>query len=293
MSLPSRPDLTRLKHVARRLQRCAVAGETEALRRIHACFPDVAPQGIKLWHAQLVLAREYGSASWPTLIVRVEKRIAKRKAAASRAQARVADAAALAERWFALARSENLQELVVALAVGKARMMGARDVMQRERAHYDAFLDVLLAGTANTNARIRFECAHALDSFGDTRCREPLFRLMDDPVPRVRRIAIHALSCHACNEASCVDDRSVHKRIAQHALSDASIQVRRHAAGALGTIAAPTTVDALRAIIARDTDPGLLRAARWALSRCNAAKEAAGEVGSPNASQGIDRKLIE
>jgi HEAT repeat protein len=196
----------------------------------------------------------------------------------------VADAAALAERWFALARSENLQELVAALAVGKARMLAARDVMQRERAHYDAFLDVLLAGISNTNPRIRFECAHALDSFGDTRCREPLTRLMDDPVPRVRWIAIHALSCHACNEASCVDDPSVHARIAQRALSDASIQVRRHAAGALGMIAAPATVDALRAIIARDTDPGLLRAARWALSRCNAAKEAAGDVGSPNAS---------
>jgi hypothetical protein len=270
MSLLSRPDLGRLKRFARALQKSAASGDSAALDRLRVFFAGITPDVVKLSHAQLVIAREYRSSSWPDLVARVEKRVAKRKAADERRQARKDDAYALAERWFSLARADDIDGLVRAFAVGKCRMVTARVLMQRDTVTYEAFLDVLLRGTTHANPRIRFECAHALDTFGSARCRDALIRLMDDPVPRVRWMAMHAVSCHACNDATCVDDEALHRRIAHSALTDESIQVRRHATAALGMIGALSEIDTLRTIVANDTDPALLRAARFALAKATA-----------------------
>lgn len=130
-----------------------------------------------------------------------------------------------------------------------------------------------MSGLSHASPRIRFECAHVLDTFGDARCREPLIRLMDDPVPRVLWMAMHALSCHACNEANCADDEAVHQRIAHHALTDESIQVRRHAVVALGLTGAPFATEMLRGFIAAENDAALVRAAKWALTKCGPAAQ--------------------
>jgi hypothetical protein len=267
MSLPSRPDLGRLKRLARTLQRSAAANDPHALERLRALFPELMPDTVKLSHAQLAIAREYGSPSWPALIARVDQRITRRKAADERREARRNDALTLAAQWFELARTNDLDGLARSFAVGKSRLVAAREVMQREPDAYGVFLDALMRGTVHPNPGIRFECAHALDSFGDARCQKTLVRLIDDPVPRVRWIAMHALSCHACNDASCSIEESVHRRIAERALTDESIQVRRHATAALGMSRARAGLDAVRSILAADTDAGLLRAARYALAR--------------------------
>src|SRR5262249_45629917 len=263
--LPSRPDLGRLKRLARALERAASNGAPEALSRLRIHFADLTAADAKLAHAQLVLAREHGSPSWPALVARVKRRVARNAGLESRRRARAEDAEALAQSWFRHANTGDFGGLVASLAVAKRRMLAARALMQADQAAYDAFLDTLVRGTAHPNPRIRFECAHALDGFGDARCVEPLTRLIDDPVPRVRWIAMHALSCHACNDSSCVDDPAVQTRIAKRARTDASIQVRRHATTALGMIGAPAAVQTLRAIVAAERDAALLRAANWAL----------------------------
>jgi hypothetical protein len=269
--LPSRPDLSRLKKLARTLQRAAAKGSVEDLRRIRTCFPAASVNDVKLSQAQLVLAREYGSASWPELVARVERRVSRNDAAALRAAARHDDAVSLAARWLALAEAGDVKGLVAAFAVAKRRMVAARVLMQAQPSSYEQFLDVLLAGTSHPSPRIRFECIHALDSFGTVRCLETLIRLMDDPVPRVRWIAMHSVTCHACNESTCANDTAVHECICRAALTDESIQVRRHATVALGALRAASAVDALRVILAHDTDASLLRAANWALSQCRGA----------------------
>jgi hypothetical protein len=256
-----------LKRLARTLEKSAAANDPRALERLRALFPGLTPDTVKLSHAQLAIAREYGSPSWPALVARVDERVAKRKAAEERREARRSDAQALAMQWLELARANDVEGLGRSFAVAKGRLVAAREVMQREPDAYGVFLDALLRGTAHPNPAIRFECAHALDSFGNARCQEPLARLIDDPVPRVRWIAMHALSCHACNDASCSIDESVHRRIAERALTDESIQVRRHATAALGMSRARVGLDAVRTILAADTDAGLLRAARYALAR--------------------------
>jgi hypothetical protein len=65
-SLPEHPDLDQLRRQAKELRRSALAGDRDAIERLlrHA---DVDPATVTLSTAQLVIAREFGFASWPRL----------------------------------------------------------------------------------------------------------------------------------------------------------------------------------------------------------------------------------
>lgn len=69
--LPSHPDLEHLKHQARALHRRLQAGVPDALAEVRALHPHPEPP-LSLADAQLVVARRYGLASWPTLRRHVE-----------------------------------------------------------------------------------------------------------------------------------------------------------------------------------------------------------------------------
>jgi hypothetical protein len=258
LSLPSRPSLVRLRDQARGLQRGCRAQEPAALARLTAVFPDVAGEGLALAKAQSVIAREYGFASWPRLKAHVE-------AARVQPVTSASDAEQLAERWFKLAEAGDLAALVASFVIGKARTEAAREVMRGDKARYASFVAALIGGFADRRARIRFECAHGLDTFGDDRCRPHLIPLMEDPVPRVRWMAMHALSCHACGDKPAALEAEVGARIARAAVDDPSIKVRRNAVVALGLAGAGA--DLLRELAAGDADFKLRRNAEWALTQ--------------------------
>jgi HEAT repeats len=174
------------------------------------------------------------------------------------------DAETLAERWFALAQAADLRGLAEAMAVGKGRLQTAREVMQRSPGGYAAFQAALVGGLGSPQSRIRYECAHALDQFGDDQVRPALARVMDDPVPRVRWMAMHALSCHACGEKPDALEGAIRERIIAAASSDPSPQVRRHAAVALGLAHEASAAPVLEAMLARETDAKTRRMAAWA-----------------------------
>ena len=67
--LPERADLDQLRRKARELLRAAIAGEPEALARLHAVSGRLT-----LAAAQLAIAREHGLRSWPALRSEVESR---------------------------------------------------------------------------------------------------------------------------------------------------------------------------------------------------------------------------
>jgi diguanylate cyclase (GGDEF)-like protein len=76
-TLPQVPHLDHLKHQARALQRGTRLAEPEALGRVAASHPRFAElasvsSSISLGDAQLVVAREYGFASWARLKAHVE-----------------------------------------------------------------------------------------------------------------------------------------------------------------------------------------------------------------------------
>ncbi|GIH10579.1 hypothetical protein Rhe02_86460 [Rhizocola hellebori] len=69
--MPDRPHLDSFRRQARALQRAVRAGEPDAIARLARHHPDAAlaedGSGLQLSAAQLVVAREYGFASWPRL----------------------------------------------------------------------------------------------------------------------------------------------------------------------------------------------------------------------------------
>src|SRR3954470_7298000 len=67
--MPERPDLEHFRRQARALQRAARAGEPDAVARIARLHPAPPAEAaaLPLGAAQLVVAREYGFASWPRL----------------------------------------------------------------------------------------------------------------------------------------------------------------------------------------------------------------------------------
>ena len=67
---PVRPNLDQLKHQAKDLLRDARRGDAEALADVRAHHPKPpAAEETKLAHAQHALARSYGLASWPRLVL--------------------------------------------------------------------------------------------------------------------------------------------------------------------------------------------------------------------------------
>src|SRR6516225_2118584 len=74
-TLPSRPNLEQLKNQAKDLLKHHKSGDVESLNRIrdsHPNFSNATEQQLRavsfsLSDAQLVIAREYGFASWPKL----------------------------------------------------------------------------------------------------------------------------------------------------------------------------------------------------------------------------------
>ena len=71
--LPVRPDLTQLKHQAKDLLRAIKRGDAEAIADFREQVSGRAdPSTATLSDAQLALARSYGVASWPRLVVHRE-----------------------------------------------------------------------------------------------------------------------------------------------------------------------------------------------------------------------------
>jgi hypothetical protein len=68
--LPPRPSLEYEHKQAKALLRRLRAGDPESLARASAQHPNISapPAGARLADAQLVIAREYGFASWPRLV---------------------------------------------------------------------------------------------------------------------------------------------------------------------------------------------------------------------------------
>jgi HEAT repeat protein len=169
---------------------------------------------------------------------------------------------------------------VVGLAARFSRLprrdiLGVREQLLARGAHAP-IVDTLLTGLESDSPRVRYDTAHALDHFADDRCTGPLRRLLDDPVPRVRRMALHVLSCDACKLTSLSVPDDLADLVIDRALADQSINVRRHATVALGSFCQDARVrQILQTLTAQEKDPAILREARQALRRLQAYTAAA------------------
>src|SRR5437762_6343458 len=91
-------------------------------------------------------------------------------------------------------------------------------------------MHALIRGTSHPNPKMRVWCLALLDhmeAVWDTSCVQAVLERSKDEVPRVRSMAIHALSCQICHPA--LPGFDVVGRLLELAVSDPSIRVRRAA----------------------------------------------------------------
>lgn len=96
-------------------------------------------------------------------------------------------------------------------------------------------LDVLADGALHhPDAVIRRRAIDLLDHLGDETTTPVLVTALRDPVPRIRRHAVHALACRRCRPAGgCVDIRPYLRVLAA---TDPNAKVRDTARRALGEL---------------------------------------------------------
>jgi hypothetical protein len=292
-TLPPSPCLEQLRNQARELLRACRSGDPESLSRAASQLsPSRESRSIEALSATLqladalrVIAREHGFPSWPKLKQHVNAPAAEATgstgtgpaptppAVPSTRAARQQFIETRAREIMELAARGELEAMLARMCIGLRTLLAVRERLLAMGGHR-VLVDALLAGLEHPSPRVRYDAAHAMDHLADERCAEPLRRLLDDPVPRVRRIALHSLTCDRCKTAPLPECGDLMALVIEQALHDPSIQVRRHAAYALGgdrddpgASYDPRAVAAIETLLARETDPALLRGARSALRR--------------------------
>jgi HEAT repeat protein len=121
----------------------------------------------------------------------------------------------------------------------------------------------LLPSLRHSNPRVRYECLGLLDHLADDDCVAAMITATNDPVPRVRRMAVHALGCQGCKSSVlCADLNSVFLPIAEH---DAVWRVRQEAVLSVAQQPATRTSRAVLArVAADDPHPEVRKQAGWA-----------------------------
>lgn len=138
-------------------------------------------------------------------------------------------------------RSRRLAELVQMLADKGQRIEAIRELVggvtateMRAIELPDDRYDVIVAGLTDPHPKVRWWCIQLLDHVPDERALRAVVPLLDDPVDRVRRNAVHALGCIACKPGAEPDlPVELVDRIERMVREDPNAKVRREAAHAL------------------------------------------------------------
>src|SRR6266498_5846141 len=94
----------------------------------------------------------------------------------------------------------------------------------------ESVFQALLQGLRDPNPRIRWWCVQLLDHSSDPRGVTAVASMLDDPVPRVRQNAAHALGCLACKPARSGQlPATALNKLNELAMADLQAKVRRHA----------------------------------------------------------------
>jgi HEAT repeat protein len=97
----------------------------------------------------------------------------------------------------------------------------------------ESVFDALQRGLRHGNPKVRWWCIQILDHVADERSLWAVADLLGDPIPRVRRNAVHALGCTACKPEGGDLPPGLLQRITAIASNDPSPKVRAEARYAL------------------------------------------------------------
>lgn len=90
-------------------------------------------------------------------------------------------------------------------------------------------MDALIWGLSHENAVVRRVCLEFLDAHPDESAIPAIIVCLDDPVPRVRWHAVHALICDTCKAGKSYLTEDVLTRVEALAANDPSPKVRAQA----------------------------------------------------------------
>jgi ankyrin repeat protein len=124
-SLPERPDLGQLRRRAKELRDAAQRGDAAALERFARHHPSAPPNAVSLAAAQLVIARELGFPSWPSLRATIEARVTSGRAAGEFVAASVDGRLRQASDIFQADPGIADRSLLAATVLGDAEAVGA------------------------------------------------------------------------------------------------------------------------------------------------------------------------
>ena len=107
---------------------------------------------------------------------------------------------------------------------------GTRPSEQRGKKVSEQKLEALIWGLSHDKpVVVRWQCLQLLDAHPDHRAVPDILRLLNDPVPRVRWHAMHALECDACKAGESLFTPSILSKIYFLAEQDKSKRVRLYA----------------------------------------------------------------
>ena len=130
-----------------------------------------------------------------------------------------------------LASKADRVDAIRALAGG----VGATE-LRRARVSDSAF-EALCEGLGDPNPQVRWWCIQVLDHVPDERAVPAIAAPLDDPVPRVRRNAAHALGCDACKPTWCGElPTIIRQRLVDMAANDPNAKVRAEARRSLAAV---------------------------------------------------------
>jgi len=250
LTLPVNPNLEHLKSQAKSLLKRALGGDQVALER----FLSVNASEPKLSSAQFIIAVEYGFPNW----ARLKTYVAALQLQPLRSTLRRTYIHQLAHQLLEAARTRDLEALSAGVILPLRDLLDVRSRVIALGLHA-VLVDGLLAGLNSPQSRQRYLCADALDHLADERCAVPLERLLTDPVPRVRRAALHALSCDACKVAPLTKPEDLFAKLTELAESDPNARVRSAALEALATSCDPRAAPVLLELLAHESIPGRRR----------------------------------
>ena len=130
-------------------------------------------------------------------------------------------------------RLGNRSERFEAAHLMSAGGHGARE--NRGKPLLEEKIDALIWGLSHENPVVRRCCLELLDQHPDPRAVPHILAALDDPVPRVRWHAVHALLCDACKDGGSFLTPEIASRLALVASEDPSAKVRDYTRTALVT----------------------------------------------------------
>lgn len=126
-------------------------------------------------------------------------------------------------------RNQSILDLVGAINANDLRRVQVRPEARA----------ALISGLGHPNAKVRWWCLQLMDHLADESYLEPILTKLSDPVAKVRRHAIHALSCGACKPNRQLLAVRIEAALLQALETDPDLRVREEAREGLQRLGHP------------------------------------------------------